>query len=178
VPFVLKVMRGTESDFGYLMAAQAVGGIMGSLLIARIARTIPAYRLFGLCGIAFGLFDLALFCYPLMFSGIGLGLLLIALVGVPSVGFGTGLMTLLQTLSTDAYRGRVFGVYGALSALFAMIGAAVSGLLGEHMSLVLLLTIQGLGYVLAGSLALLVLRRTAASPETWTLIKAESSETS
>src|SRR5437868_533071 len=86
VPFVLKVIRGTESDFGYLMAAQAVGGVVGSILIAQIATTIPTYRLFGVCAIAFGLLDLALFYYPLWISGIGLGLLLIALVGVPSVG--------------------------------------------------------------------------------------------
>jgi predicted MFS family arabinose efflux permease len=177
VPFVLKVMRGSESDFGYLMAAQAVGGIIGSILIARTARTIPTYRLFGICAIAFGLLDLVLFYYPLWISGVGLGMLLIALVGIPAIGMGTGLMTLLQTLSTDVYRGRVFGVYGALSALLMLSGAVVSGILGEHVSIVLLLTIQGLGYVLAGILALRVLRRTEVSDGVRPIIKAEMSET-
>jgi ABC-type uncharacterized transport system permease subunit len=40
-----------------------------------------------------------------------------------------------------------------------LLGAAVGGALGERVGIVNLLTLQGLGYVLAGSLAGVLLRR-------------------
>jgi predicted MFS family arabinose efflux permease len=161
VPFVVKVMKGTEADFGYLMTAQAIGGIIGSLFVARIAKNIPAHRLFGFCAIIFGICDLVLFYSPLVVTGVTPGLVIIAIVGVPAVGIGTGLTTLLQKLTVDSYRGRVFGVYGTLVALLGLIGAAIAGVLGEHINLMVLLTIQGLVYVVAGALALMLLQRTA-----------------
>jgi Na+/melibiose symporter-like transporter len=158
VPFVVNIVHGTESDYGYLMTCQAIGGIVGSILIARIAQRFPAHRLFGVCAILLGLLDLALFYYPLWIRGVGLGMLLIGLAGIPSAGFGIGLMTMLQALTTDAYRGRVFGVYGTLSALLLLVGAVLSGVLGEHINVVLLLTVQGAGFIVAGSLGLMLLQ--------------------
>ena len=142
------------------MAAQAVGGIVGSIYIARIARTIPAQRLLGMCLVMCGFLDLALFNYPLWIAGIGPGLIFIALFGIPSVGFFTGRTTMLQTLTSDAYRGRVLGALGALSALLILVGAVLAGVLGERVNLILLLTVDGLGYVFAGIVALVLLGRT------------------
>jgi Na+/melibiose symporter-like transporter len=159
VPFVTRVMHGTDIDFGVLMAAQGVGGIIGSITIARIARTIPAHRLLGFCLVIFGMLDLALFYYPLWITGIGPGLLFIGLVGIPGVGFFTGRTTLLQTLTSDAYRGRVLGALGALSALLMLVGAVLAGVLGERVSLILLLTVDGMGYIVAGIVALALLGR-------------------
>lgn len=110
-PFVLNVIHGSEIDFGNLLASQAIGGIIGGIVIARIAKGISPQRLLGSCAIIFGLLDLALLYYPFWFSGIGLGLVLIALVGLPAVGARAGMMTLLQSLTEDAYRGRVFGLF-------------------------------------------------------------------
>ncbi|MEP7284252.1 MAG: MFS transporter [Chloroflexota bacterium] len=160
VPFVARIMHGTEIDFGLLMASQAIGGIIGSIFIVRIARTIPAYRLIGICAISFGILDLALFYYPLWVSGIGLGLLFIGLVGIPSVGVFAGRTTLIQTLTKDAYRGRVFGALSAVSALLMLVGAVIAGVLGERVNLILLLTADGLGYLFAGIVALTLLGRT------------------
>jgi Na+/melibiose symporter-like transporter len=159
VPFVTEVMQGTDSDVGYLMAAQAVGGILGSLFIARIAKRVSPQRMLAVCAVIFGILDLVLFYYPLWIPGVAPGLVLIALVGIPVIGFGTGFMTLMQTLSVDAYRGRVFGMYGALSALLLLIGAILSGVLGQYVSIVVLLTVQGGGYIVAGVLAFLLLGR-------------------
>ncbi|HVU11956.1 MAG TPA: MFS transporter [Phototrophicaceae bacterium] len=161
VPFVTQVMHGTESDYGYLMTCQAVGGIIGGILMVRIAKKVAPQQLFAVCGVLFGLLDLVIFYYPLWISGVGLGMALIALVGIPAVGFGTGFMTLMQMLSDDAYRGRVFGLFGALSALLMLIGAVLAGVLGDHVSIILLLTIQGGVYVLAGGLGFAFLQRTA-----------------
>ena len=160
VPFVTTVMHGSELDFGVLMGAQAIGGVVGSIFIARVYKTMAAYRLLGICAIVFGCLDLAMFYYPLIIRGIGPGILFIGLVGIPSVGWFTARTTLLQTLTTNAYRGRVFGALGALSALIMLIGSVLAGLLGERVNLIVLMTVDGLGYISAGVIALTLLKGT------------------
>ena len=59
----------------------------------------------------------------------------------------------------NAYLGRVFAVAGVLASAGMLLGAAVGGALGERVGIVNLLTLQGLGYVVAGSLAGVLLRR-------------------
>ncbi len=158
VPFVTTVMHGSELDFGVLMGAQAIGGVLGSIFIARISKTMAPYRLLGICAIVFGCLDLAMFYYPLSIRGIGPGILFIGLVGIPSVGWFTARTTLLQTFTTDAYRGRVFGALGALSALIMLVSSVLAGLLGERVNLIILMTVDGLGYISAGIIALALLR--------------------
>ena len=159
VPFVSTVMHGTDLDFGVLMAAQAAVGIIGSVYIARIAGKILPQRLLGICLIIIGCCDLALFYYPLWIRGIVPGLIFIGIVGIPEVGVFTTHTTLIQTLTTDAYRGRVLGALGALSSLLMLVGAVVAGVLGEHVNLILLLTVDGLCYIAAGIVALALLSR-------------------
>jgi len=142
------------------MAAQAAGGIVGSIYLARIGGTIPAHRFLGVCLLIVACCDLAFFYSPLWFRGIMPGLIFIGIVGIPGEGFFTIHTTLIQTLTTDAYRGRVLGALGALSSLLVLVGAVVAGVLGEHVNLILLLTVDGLGYVVAGIVALALLSRT------------------
>lgn len=159
VVFVSKVLGGGEMELGYLMSAQAIGGLIGSLVITRVSRGIPLYRLMGISAILFGLLDLALFNYPTFVSGFLLGYLLIGLVGVPAVGYGTGLSAMLQTTVPDQYRGRVLGAFGTTAAFLYLIGTLIAGHFGEYLNVVTILNIQGLGYVLTGILALTLLSR-------------------
>jgi hypothetical protein len=110
-----------------------------------------------------GLTDLATFNYPAFLPEIGLGLILMAVVGIPATAFGTGYTSALQVEAADAYRGRVFGALGATSALFMIVGAAIAGLATERLGAVAVLTIDSLGYALAGAFALWTLRTGAAT---------------
>jgi hypothetical protein len=105
---------------------------------------------------------LALFNYPAFVGGIGLGLGLMAVVGLPATAFGTGYTTLLQTESADENRGRVFGALLAVSALFMIAGAVFAGFAMKQFSAVTVLTIDGLGYLFAGLYALRALMSGAA----------------
>ena len=161
VVFVNKVLGGGALELGWLMGAQAVGGLLGGVLIGPIGSALSPARLIGLCGIAFGLLDLAIFNYPAFLPGLAPALILIFMVGVPGVGFMTGVQTLLQTATEDRYRGRVFGALGTTSALLSLLGTALAGGLGDILGPVTMLTFQGAGYVAAGALALVLLRRVA-----------------
>lgn len=157
VVWVEEVLEGGSRELGWLMSAQAVGGLLGGILFGSIADRFAPVRLFGVGSVVFGILDLALFNYPLFVSGIWIGILLIALVGVPTIGIGAGFTTLLQRTVRDEYRGRVFGIMDTTSALLQVAGTLIAGVLGGVLGPIVLLNIQGGAYIATGLLALVVL---------------------
>jgi MFS family permease len=157
VIFVNRVLGGAALELGWLMSAQAVGGLIGSVLVGAAGRRFSTPHLIGLSAILFGTIDLAIFNYPALIPGIGLGLILFVVVGIPGVGFMTGVNTLLQTGVADQYRGRMFGALGTTEGLLALVGTLLAGALGDRFGVVTMLNIQGGGYILAGLLGLMLL---------------------
>jgi hypothetical protein len=157
VVWVHDVLDGGSRELGWLMSAQAVGGLAGAALLGAVVRRYAPVRIFGIGSVVFGVLDLALFNYPTFISGVWLGLVLIALVGVPTIGMSAAFMTMLQQSVHDTYRGRVFGLMGTLYAALGLAGTLLAGTLGGVAGPTLLLTIQGGSYIAMGLLALAVL---------------------
>ncbi len=157
VIWVSEILGGGAPEFGWLMSGQAVGGLLGGLVVGYAGRMLSPDRLFGLGLAVFGILDLALFNYPLLFSGFWIGMILMVLVGIPTVGAGAAGITMLQSGVRVEYRGRVFGALGTTSALLMLAGSLIAGGLGDVLSPITLLNVQGGSYVAAGLLALLVL---------------------
>ena len=153
-PFVRVALDGGALELGWLMSAQAVGGILGGLVVGSAAVRLSPRRLLGVGAILFGLIDLAIFLYPAFVEGVALGLALFVLVGVPATGMVAGLQTLLQTSAEDRYRGRVFGTLGTTQALLMLAGTLAGGALGDTVGIVPVLVVQGGAYVAAGVLVL------------------------
>ncbi len=158
VVFVNRILGGGAQEIGWLMSAQAVGGLIGGVLVGWMDNKVSSIALIGLGALAFGLIDLAIFNYPAFFPGFTLALILFVAVGIPGVAMMTGMNTLLQSAVADEYRGRVFGTYGMTGALLALIGATLAGTLGDRIGAVTLLNIQGGVYVAAGLLVPALLR--------------------
>src|SRR5215213_8437501 len=161
-PWLKQVLHGDALTRGWMTSAQAVGGLIGGLLIGRVSRRVrPAY-LIGLSGIVLGLVSLALInvtALPIDASlWLPVALLLKLLQGVPIMGLFVSVDTLLQQIVADRYRGRIFGAYGAISALTMLGGQATASLLGDRVGLVLVLNWMGIMYLLAGVCALALLR--------------------
>lgn len=161
VVWVTEVLHGGAQEMGWLMSAQAVGGLLGGLAIGALSSRLSTYRLASLGPFAFGLLDIALFTYPLVLSGLWPGLLLIAIVGLPAAACGASWTTLMQTGVQDEYRGRVFGAIGTTQSLLSLLGLLVAGMLGGLVSPILLLDLfQGGSYVFAGLVAIVALSGT------------------
>ncbi|HEY1012599.1 MAG TPA: MFS transporter [Herpetosiphonaceae bacterium] len=152
--WVSKVLGGGAREVGWFMGAQAIGGIIGGLIIGRVAKALGTIRLLWVSGVLFGAIDLLLFNYPRVAGGLWPGLALIALVGVPAVGFFTAQTSLLQQHVPDAYRGRVFGAIGMLSAGCYLASTLLAGLIGGGLEPMAVLTVQGAAYMAAGLLVL------------------------
>ena len=167
VVFVSEVIGVGAREFGWMMGAQAIGGLAGGLAVGAVSAAVPPSMLIGVGAVLFGLLDLAIFNYPAVLPGYLPAIILFALVGIPGVGFITGLTTLVQTTVADAYRGRVFGAAMTTRALLSLLGTALAGMLARPLGIVTMLNVQGAGYVVAGLAALVLLRgvRLPAQPQ-------------
>lgn len=148
--FVTGPLKGDAPELGWLMSAQAVGGILGGLTGAAVGRRLTPARMVTLSVIAFGTIDLIIFNYPRWFSAIGPELVLFAVVGVPGALAFAGLMTLLQTEVSDAVLGRVFAAALVIEALATLAGAGLAAAFTARVGVLNMLTVQGSAYLVAG----------------------------
>lgn len=161
VVWVIGPLHSDSTGWGLVLSTQAIGGLAGALVIARLGtRLRPAPLLIG-GALAFGAIDLVLFTYPVLYPHIGPALVMLVIVGVPGAAIGAATTTLQQVRTEDSHRGRVAGAIGAVAGLGALIGAVAAGVLGEFVPVILLLVTQGSVYVLGGIAVWLMSRRHA-----------------
>ena len=162
--WVREVLEAGVPQLGLLQTSQAVGGLIGGVLVAFAGRHLVPERLFGVSLLVFGVFDLLLFNYPLVFDGVWIGSALMILVGIPGASSMTARTTILQTHVEDAYRGRAFGSLGTSAALLMLTGTVIAGAVGDRLGPIALLNIQGSVYVVAGLFVLAALAPRAVRP--------------
>lgn len=160
-PFVLDVLGGTEAQVGWISSAQAVGGLAAGVVVARYGRRFTKRWLLGGGMIGLGLADMSQFNVRLVMDAgtpavlAAMGCMLAA--GIPVVAAGTGSQSLLQELTEDRYRGRVFGALAAVRGVAVLIGLALAGVLGEIVGIVPVLTAGAALWVVGGIVILLFL---------------------
>jgi MFS family permease len=166
VVFVKQVLGGGAVVYGSLLAVQAIGSLIGGLVIGQIGNRIPPLRLVGLGLFAFGFIDLLIIDIPIFVHGLLIVFLLFILVGLPGTASIVGFYASLQTLVEDKLRGRVFGALLAMRSLLTLIGMVLAGTLGDRLGPVLMLNAQGSMYLLSGLLVLLTLWNMIAGKQT------------
>jgi MFS family permease len=159
-PYVKDILDGNAATLGTINSAQAVGGILGGFVAAAAGRRWTPRALFGWGAVVFGLIDLAIFVYPVVYVAVWPAVLGMALVGFPGAVCIAARTTLLQDHSTDDQRGRIFALIFAVSALSLTVGAVTAGFLGDAIGIIQVLALQGGGYVVAGAMVLLLIGAT------------------
>lgn len=158
VPFVETTLGGSALEFGYIASAQAIGGLAAGALIGRVSKRIEAVYLIAFGGIVNGLLLFGIFNA----GSLSTALALFVLAGFPVVALFVSVTALLQGSVRDEFRGRVFGAYGTTIALVALIGRGVASSLNDRVGVIPILNFDAALYILAGILALALLRaRTA-----------------
>jgi MFS family permease len=171
--WVKRILGGGALELGWLMSGQAVGGLLGGVLVALIGKRVRPARLLGIASLIFGALDLAIVNAPLFAPPYlppspaprittSLVLFIVALfvlVGIPGVGVFTGLMTLVQTGVDNAYLGRIFALVGVTQALMMLGGMTLAGIEGDRLGVIALLNGQGGMYICAGLVAIVFLWR-------------------
>lgn len=149
VPWTTDALHSDAAGYGWLLSTQAIGGLAGAMVIGWLGTRVNPMQLLIGGALAFGLIDLVLFTYPVLYPFIGPALIGMVIVGVPGAAMMAGIATLQQTQGPDSHRGRVIGAIGAVGALGSLFGALGAGLLGEVVPVIPLLVVQGSGYVIA-----------------------------
>jgi MFS family permease len=159
VVFVTRELGGDGAQVGLLRGVQAIGGLLGGVVVVGLARRLEPGRLLGLCLVLFAVVDAAIWNGPLVTTDGWLYLGLFVAAGIPGIGVMTGLTALVQERTGGAYLGRVFATYlGSFNGLMA-IGMLAAGLLGDAVGVVAVLNGQAALYLLAGVVALATLGR-------------------
>lgn len=152
VIFIRTVLNGGAMEFGWLSSGQAVGGIVGGLLVGRIGRRVPPNRLTPL--LAFnGILILLLVHLPWL----PLSMFFILLCGIPLIFVNVGVDTLLQKHVEGAFLGRVFGTLMTTMSLFILLGQGIATITGDQIGPVILVSVKGLLDISGGLLALWLL---------------------
>jgi MFS family permease len=159
VVFVARELGGDGGQVGLLRGVQAIGGLLGGVVVVGVARRLEPGRLLGSSLLVFALVDLAIWNGPVVTTAGWLYLGLFVAAGIPGVGVLTGLTALVQERAGDAYLGRVFATYyGSFNGLMAL-GMLAAGLLADTVGVVAVLNGQAALYLLAGMVALATLGR-------------------
>jgi MFS family permease len=158
-PYVRSVLESGPEALGLISGIQAVGGVVGGLVVATWGSGWSPRRMLGAGAVAFGVVDLAIALYPLGYQHAWPAAVLMVVVGLPGAVTTSGMMTLFQQHTDDRERGRVFGLLLLVRAVTTVLGSLTAGLLGGRIGIVPVMAWQGVGYVLAGSIVLVTLVR-------------------
>jgi len=157
-PYVRHVLHASGQVYGVITGVQAIGGVIGGFLVAVVAERWSPVTMVWAGSIAFGLVDLAIFLYPVLWVAAWPAAVGMVLVGLPGAIAVAGTMTLFQRNTTDDKRGRVFSLLSLAQAVSVVIGSVLAGLFGGPSGIMPILALQGGGYVVAGLLVLARLR--------------------
>jgi MFS family permease len=154
VAFVSEALGGGAPEYALIAAAQGIGGVAGSLLIARLGAAAGPLRLFCVGLLAMGV------AFVLAFRSSQLWLVVpfMALAGFAMVGWTVGARTLMQRAVPDAYRGRVLGAYATTGAALQIAGIGLASVLGDAVGVTTVLRAATAIYLLAALVALVGLR--------------------
>jgi MFS family permease len=152
-PFVKHVLHSDALVLGELGTVQGIGGMLGGFAVQKLKTWIAPRWLISIGALLVGLVILA----QINSRNLSLILMLATAGGVPLTAFNVSQATLLQTSVRDAYRGRIYGVYGASGAGLALAGTILATLLGDRLGIIPLLNVSGALWLGAAALALVLL---------------------
>ena len=152
--YIVDVVKAGAEIFGMLVAVQAVGGIIGGLLAAKVGERLPLARLYGWAEIVLAVVMAIRYNIP----EIPVLFVMTLLVGLPAALGVAALETLFQRNVPNTHLGRISGTLNStvgITSLFGVLG--ISGVLGEVLGIVPVLNIAAGVTMLTGLVALLFL---------------------
>jgi predicted MFS family arabinose efflux permease len=153
VAFFQDVVGVGSAEFGLVLTTRGLAGILGAIVVGAIgSRFKPEHLIsFGLIGSGTAL--VAMVLWPVY----AISLIIIILLSVPLMAWLISSQAWIQTRAPGEYLGRIFGVYGTLSALLMLIGMVFASSLGDTLGISTTLYFGGGFFILSGLLALVSL---------------------
>jgi MFS family permease len=154
VVFVQGDVGASATEFGWMLTARGVGGIIGGLLLGQLGSKVSNRQLVSWGLVIMGAVIAAILVNP----GILLLVLFSGLAGIPAIAWIAGLQTQLQQSTTDEFRGRIFGTFGTTISLLMLVSSGLSGATADIFGAKTLIFIAALISIGAGFLAGVILQ--------------------
>lgn len=145
--FVVQRLGGDGADVGIIRGMQAVGGIAGGLIIARLERPAPAT----LIGVGFGgmaVWGFVTWNLPALTTATPVYAGVMALAGPVAIACSVGMVTSVQRSTPPAYLGLCVGTLEAGGSVGQAVGAIGAGVLLDRVPLSALLNGQATIYAI------------------------------
>jgi len=144
LPVLSKHQLNAEgAGFSYLMMAIGAGALVAAIFLAGVRSRETRGRLFLILGVLSGLSPLLL----ALSTNMPLALLATAAMGASQAGFMTLTHTMIQSVTPDAIRGRVAGVYSVHIGSMMASANLVNGAVADWINAPLVLMVAGLAFV-------------------------------
>jgi MFS family permease len=168
VVFVQNDVGANATEFGWMMTARGVGGVIGGLLLGQLGSKLSNRQL-----ISWGLVLMGgIITVILLNPSVLLLVILSGLAGIPAIAWIAGLQTQLQQSTTDEYRGRIFGTFGTTISLLMLVSSGLAGATADIFSAKALIFVAALISIGAGLLAAFILQ-ISKGPEEHQTVQAE-----
>jgi predicted MFS family arabinose efflux permease len=154
VLFVLRSLHATDQVVGLLRGVQAIGGVLGALVVGTRARHLGARTLTIVGLTAFGVVSLLTWNSPFVTTAAWWYAALFIAAGIPATALVTGLLTGTQRASPHRVLGRVLSLIHVADAIGQGTGILAGGLLSGSISLTVLLNAQASCYLACGLVAI------------------------
>lgn len=158
VVYVVRILDASEAEVGLLRGVQAIGGVLGGLIVGVLARRLSSRVLIGWGFLVFGVLALVTWNFSPVSTGIAFYVAFFIAMGIPAVSVGAGMMTMLQTVTPQSAMGRVVATVGTSAQAAQGVGLLLGGLVADRLGVVVVLDGQAALYLLCGVLALVSLR--------------------
>ncbi|MGI9029339.1 MAG: MFS transporter [Ilumatobacteraceae bacterium] len=157
--FVVRRLGGGEADVGMVRGMQAVGGILGGLLLARRLSSAPVAALLGVGFGGMAAWGFVMWNLPGLTTAIAVYAVVMALAGPFAVTCSVGVTTGAQVFPPPGYLGLGVGTLEAAGAIGQGIGALAAGVLVDRVELAWLLNGQAMLYVATAAIGWRFVRR-------------------
>jgi predicted MFS family arabinose efflux permease len=158
------IAGGGSTELGLMLSLQAVGGILGGILVLRSGHRWSSLTFLFTGALVSGALLLLIINYPLLAPvGPWPAILLTAVAGLPFAVYGTAQSIAVQEHSTDGLRGRVASLTFGAQGVAQLVGIGVAGPLAALLG-PLTINAEALAYLAAAALALKAARRQVPEP--------------
>jgi predicted MFS family arabinose efflux permease len=157
--FVVRSLGGGGSEIGLIRGVQAVGGVLGSIAIARVATRVSGPMLFAAGLLGMGVMSFVTWNSPRLTTETLLYLVLFVMFGFPAVAASVGGLTIAQQSTPPSHLGRLSGTLEAAGSAGMAVGSLAAGVLVDRVPLGALLNAQASIHWIAGVSAIIAMHR-------------------
>lgn len=158
VVFLVEALGDDGSGLGLIRGTMAIGALIGSAIIGRMAKRVDPLTLFSAGLFGMGAVSFLFWNAPEITTSLWVYVGLFASSGIPGAALTVGLFSTIQTKTPRPTVGRVVGLLGTAQSIGVATGSIVAGALVDRVDLAPLLNGQAAIYVAASALAFVFVR--------------------